>query len=82
MAHKVLLFLGAGRHLGPSSVALFKSNGYKVASVSRTITGEVKAHSDMCLSADFSDPRSLKEVFDRVEKKLGAPNVVVYNRES
>ncbi|APA08969.1 hypothetical protein SS1G_02820 [Sclerotinia sclerotiorum 1980 UF-70] len=79
MAHKVLLFLGAGGNVGASSVELFKSKGYKVASVARTIKDEVRTHSDLCLTADFSNPSTIKSVFERVEKELGTPNVVVYN---
>jgi NADP-dependent 3-hydroxy acid dehydrogenase YdfG len=60
MADKVLLFLGAGANVGASSVALFKSKGYKVASVARTIRDEVRAHSDVVLTADFADPRVFK----------------------
>lgn len=63
-------------------MALFKSKGYKVASVARTIRGEVKAHSDLVISADFSDPNVFKEIFEKVEKVLGVPNVVIYNCES
>lgn len=62
-------------------MALFKKRGYKVASVARTIREEVKAHSDLVLTADFSDPSCLKGIFEKVEKDLGVPNVVVYNRE-
>ena len=81
MACKTLLFLGAGANVGASTVALFKSEGYKVASVARTIRDEVKAHSDLVLSADFSDPSVLKGIFEKVEKELGVPNVVIYNRK-
>ena len=81
MAYKTLLFLGAGANVGASSIALFKSKGYKVASVARTIRDEVKAHSDLVLTADFSDPSVLKGVFENVEKELSVPNVVIYNRK-
>ncbi|KAL5314103.1 hypothetical protein ACEPPN_018527 [Leptodophora sp. 'Broadleaf-Isolate-01'] len=79
MPHKVLLFLGAGGNVGASSVALFKSKGYKVASVARTIREKVKAHSDMVLTADFRDPSVIKGIFEKVEEQLGVPNIVVYN---
>lgn len=82
MAYKVLLFLGAGRNVGASSVALFKSKGYKIASVARTIKADVARHSDMHLTADFSDPQVIEMIFKKVEQKLGVPNVVVYNRKS
>jgi NADPH:quinone reductase-like Zn-dependent oxidoreductase len=79
--HNTLLFLGAGANVGAASVALFKSKGYRVASVARTIRDEVAEHSDLVLTADFSDPGAMQGVFDRVEERLGVPNVVVYNRE-
>jgi NADP-dependent 3-hydroxy acid dehydrogenase YdfG len=83
MSHKnTLLFLGAGANVGAASVALFKSKGYRVASVARTIRDEVAEHSDLVLTADFSDPGAMQGVFDQVEEKLGVPNVVIYNRES
>jgi short-subunit dehydrogenase len=82
MSHKnTLLFLGAGANVGAASVALFKSKGYQVASVARTIREEVAEHSDLVLTADFSDPSAMQGVFDQVEEKLGVPNVVIYNRE-
>lgn len=82
MAYKVLLFLGAGRNVGASTVELFKNEGYRVASVARTTHDNVKKHSDLCLTVDFSDPSSIEGVFKRVEKELGVPNVVIYNRQS
>jgi len=82
MAHRVLLFLGAGRNIGALSVALFKSKGYKVAAVARTIKADVEMHSDMHLTADFSDPQVMEMIFEKVEQELGVPNVVVYNRKS
>jgi len=82
MARKVLLFLGAGANVGTSSVQFFKNNGYRVVSVARTIRPEVKAHSDLVLTADFSNPCSIKNIFTQVDEKVGVPNVVIYSRES
>ena len=82
MTHKTLLFLGAGQNVGASSIALFKSKGYKIAAVARIVRADVKAHADMCLTADFSDPRVMGAIFEKVEQKLGVPNVVIYNRKS
>lgn len=81
MAHKILLLLGAGGNIGASTAALFRDNGYRVVSVARTIRPEVKAHSDLVLTADFSDPSSVQGIFTQTEKKIGVPNVVIYNRE-
>ncbi|KAL1799535.1 hypothetical protein ACET3X_003572 [Alternaria dauci] len=79
MAHKILLFLGAGMNVGTSSLALFRSQGYKIAAVARTIKPNVKAYADMVLTADFSDPRVMEPIFEKVKQELGVPNVVVYN---
>ena len=81
MAQNTILFLGAGGNIGASSVKLFKSKGYKVASVARTIRKEVAEHSDLVMTADFSDPTTIKGIFETVERELGVPNVVVYNRK-
>lgn len=81
MAQNTILFLGAGGNIGASSVKLFKSKGYKVASVARTIRKEVSEHSDLVMTADFSDPTTIKGIFKTVERELGLPNVVVYNRK-
>ncbi|THW78429.1 NAD(P)-binding protein [Aureobasidium pullulans] len=79
MAQNTVLFLGAGGNIGASSVKLFKSKGYKVASVARTIRKEVSEHSDLVMTADFSDPTTINSIFETVERELGVPNVVVYN---
>ncbi|THV63906.1 NAD(P)-binding protein [Aureobasidium pullulans] len=79
MAPNTILFLGAGGNIGASSVKLFKSKGYKVASVARTIRKEVAEHSDLVMTADFSDPTTIKGIFETVEREIGVPNVVIYN---
>ncbi|THY84105.1 hypothetical protein D6C92_09406 [Aureobasidium pullulans] len=76
MAQNTILFLGAGGNIGASSVKLFKSKGYKVASVARTIRKEVSEHSDLVMTADFSDPTTINSIFETVERELGVPNVV------
>ncbi|CAD0107987.1 unnamed protein product [Aureobasidium uvarum] len=79
MTHKVLLFLGAGRKVGAASISHFKKHGYKIASVARSVKPEIEACSDDCLTADFSDPGVMEEVFEKVRKAVGTPNVVIYN---
>jgi len=81
MAHKILLLLGAGLNVGSSSLTLFRSQGYRIAAVARTIKPEIKAQADMVLTADFSDPLVMESIFEKVKQKLGVPNVVVYNRK-
>ncbi|CAN9321929.1 unnamed protein product [Alternaria alternata] len=79
MAQKTLLFLGAGPNVGAATLSLFKTKGYKIAAVARTIKPDIEANADICLTADFSDPSVMGQIFEKVEQKLGVPNVVVYN---
>ncbi|CAG5186748.1 uncharacterized protein ALTATR162_LOCUS11692 [Alternaria atra] len=79
MPQKTLLFLGAGPNVGASTLSLFKSEGYKIAAVARTVRPNVKAHADLCLTADFSDAGVIGPIFEKVEQELGVPNVVIYN---
>ena len=79
MAYKIVLFLGAGGNVGAASLAKFKEKGYKVAAVSRNPVDAVRVSSDLVLSADLSDPFCVKGIFEKVEKELGVPSVVVYN---
>ena len=81
MSAKILLLLGAGQNIGLSTVGLYKGQGYKIVCVARTTKPSIEAQSDLCLKADFTNPESLKDVFDQVERKVGIPNVVIYNRE-
>ncbi|KAH6644183.1 hypothetical protein C7974DRAFT_467856 [Boeremia exigua] len=79
MAQKTLLFLGAGPNIGAATLSLFKTKGYKIAAVARTIRADIEAQADLCLTADFSDPSVIGPIFERVHQELGVPNVVVYN---
>ncbi|TVY46332.1 hypothetical protein LOCC1_G004264 [Lachnellula occidentalis] len=82
MAHQILLFLGAGSNGGVASIKKFKSKGYKVAAVSRNPVEEVKESADLVLSGDFNDPSGITAIFEKVERELGTPNVVIYNAYS
>jgi NAD(P)-dependent dehydrogenase (short-subunit alcohol dehydrogenase family) len=79
MAHRVLLLLGAGENVGLATITSFKAQGYKVASVSRTPGDAIRKAADLVLTADFSDPLCVADLFSKVETELGIPNVVVYN---
>jgi NAD(P)-dependent dehydrogenase (short-subunit alcohol dehydrogenase family) len=76
---KVLLLLGAGANIGASVARTFAANGYKVALASRTSRNHDAAN--LHVQADLSDPSSLVSVFQKVERELGTPSVVVYNGE-
>jgi len=79
MDHRILLLLGAGKNVGLATVTAFKAQGYKVASASRTPSDDVRKAADLALTADFSNPSSVADVFKKVEAELGIPNVVIYN---
>jgi NAD(P)-dependent dehydrogenase (short-subunit alcohol dehydrogenase family) len=79
MAHRVLLLLGAGQNIGLASITAFKAQGYKVASASRTPSDAIRKAADLVLTADFSDPSCVADLFIKVEAELGIPNVVIYN---
>ena len=79
MAPKVLLLLGAGKNIGVATVTKFKAEGYKVAAASRNPVNEIRNEADLTLVADFEDPSCIAGIFEKVEKELGVPNVVVYN---
>ncbi|KAJ8058033.1 hypothetical protein OCU04_013206 [Sclerotinia nivalis] len=77
---KIILILGGGPNVGLNVARVFSSKGsYKTVTVSRSPKEELIKASDLSLQADFSDPKSIKGIFDEVKQKFGVPNVVVYN---
>jgi NAD(P)-dependent dehydrogenase (short-subunit alcohol dehydrogenase family) len=60
----------------------FRSEGYKVAAVARTVKDDLKKAADKVITADLSgDPSNIAKIFEEVEKELGSPSAVVYNGE-
>ncbi|OCL06394.1 hypothetical protein AOQ84DRAFT_432630 [Glonium stellatum] len=83
MASPVLLFFGAGPNVGLSVIKKFRSEGYKIAAVARTLRDDLKTITDKAIAADLSsDPSNIARIFEEVEKELGVPTVVVYNAYS
>ncbi|PQE22534.1 short-chain dehydrogenase protein [Rutstroemia sp. NJR-2017a BVV2] len=76
---KIVLILGAGPNIGLNLAQVFSSNSYKTIVVSRTPKEELTKSADLAIQADFSDPKSIKSIFDEVKQKIGVPNVVIYN---
>jgi NAD(P)-dependent dehydrogenase (short-subunit alcohol dehydrogenase family) len=79
MSPPVILILGAGANIGAAVARKFSQEGYKVAAAARNVHKDVADTSDLTIKADFSDPTSIKGVFDEVTSKVGIPNVVLYN---
>jgi len=78
MSSPILLVLGAGNNVGLRAASYFAKQGFRVAVVSRSISARDHP-SYFTLNADLSDPRSVDTVFEQVRRKLGEPNVVIYN---
>ncbi|KAM3416237.1 hypothetical protein BST61_g7843 [Cercospora zeina] len=79
MASKVLLFIGSGARIGASTVKTFLKAGYKVAQASRSLKPEESTEDDLHLVIDATEPESITAAFEETRKKLGEPNVVIYN---
>ncbi|OAA61777.1 NAD(P)-binding domain protein [Niveomyces insectorum RCEF 264] len=76
----VILILGSGPNVGHHVARAFAAKGYKVALASRGVKDEDAKNADQIrISADLSDPLSVKGIFSKVEASLGTPSVVVYN---
>lgn len=76
---KVLLILGAGGNIGTSVAKLFSQNGYKVALAARRLKDEVNDDGQLHVQLDLAKPDTVDSAFEKVSKKFGPPNVVVYN---
>jgi NAD(P)-dependent dehydrogenase (short-subunit alcohol dehydrogenase family) len=76
------LIVGAGSGLSASLARLFSREGMRVAIAARNpanlaaLSAETGAQPFAC---DAVDPDQVASLFDDVERRLGTPNVVVYN---
>jgi NAD(P)-dependent dehydrogenase (short-subunit alcohol dehydrogenase family) len=76
----VILIIGAGAGIGNSTASKFASNGYKVALASRSAEdGGFSPEGYFNIKADLSDPSIVSVIYEKVERALGLPNVVVFN---
>ncbi|KAM3157108.1 hypothetical protein ABEW05_002300 [Botrytis cinerea] len=80
---QIVLILGGGPNVGLNIARVFSSKGlYKTVIVSRNPKEELIKAADLSLQADFTDPNSIKRIFDEVKQKFGVPNVVATIRLS
>lgn len=79
MPSQIVLILGAGVNVGKSLVQKFSSQGFKVAIASRNPRPDIVSLANTSVTADFSQPSSIKSIFEKVKSELGVPNVVIYN---
>jgi NAD(P)-dependent dehydrogenase (short-subunit alcohol dehydrogenase family) len=77
-----VLIVGAGSGLSASLARLFSRQGLRVALAARNsdklagLASDVKGEAFACNAVD---PGSVERLFEAVEKRIGAPDVVVYN---
>jgi NAD(P)-dependent dehydrogenase (short-subunit alcohol dehydrogenase family) len=80
--HEIALIVGAGPGLSASVARLFSREGMRVVVAARNteklaaLSAETGAQTFAC---DAVDPEQVARLFDQVEGRIGAPDVVVYN---
>jgi NAD(P)-dependent dehydrogenase (short-subunit alcohol dehydrogenase family) len=80
--YKTALIVGAGSGLSASLARLFSREGMRVGVAARNIdkladlSSGIGAEAFVC---DAADPDEVTRLFEAVEKRMGAPDVVVYN---
>ena len=80
MSGRIALILGSGAGLGSHVASRFRSEGYRVATVSRSLKdAEDDGETAMALECDLADPIGVEKVFEKVRAAWGEPSVVVYN---
>lgn len=80
MSNRIALILGSGAGVGTHAASRLRSEGYEVATVSRSPTeAQSNGEDTLALEGDFADPTAVERVFERVRGAWGEPSVVVYN---
>ncbi|MGO4371853.1 SDR family NAD(P)-dependent oxidoreductase [Paenibacillus sp. 2TAB19] len=88
MSHKPLLVIvGSGPGISAGIAKKFGSNGFRVILISRTEPSRERILEELRqipiesygITADASDPNSIKEAFKQIKNKFGATDVLVYN---
>lgn len=81
MAEKALI-VGTGIGLSASLARLFRKEGMEVALASRNPGKNVPLANEtgaISLACDASDPDSVENLFDMLDRDFGVPDIVVYN---
>jgi NAD(P)-dependent dehydrogenase (short-subunit alcohol dehydrogenase family) len=77
-----VLIVGVGLGLSTSLAKLFFSKGMTVCLAARNIEklDDLKKITDASLiQCDASDPKQVQNLFETVDKKIGTPDIVIYN---
>ncbi|MEC0270439.1 SDR family NAD(P)-dependent oxidoreductase [Paenibacillus anseongense] len=83
----LLVIVGAGTGISAGVAKKFGNNGFRVVLVSRTKESLKRSIQELYeqnidsygISADASDPKSLKIAFGQIKSEYGVPDVLVYN---
>lgn len=75
----LLLLLGSGSNIGQAVAKKFLAGGYHVASAARSLTDRKISNQEWSYKADLSDTSAVEDLFAKVSKDIGIPNVVIYN---
>ncbi|MGV8913119.1 MAG: SDR family NAD(P)-dependent oxidoreductase [Rhodoglobus sp.] len=78
MSSRVAIVTGAARGLGAAITAALIRDGYTVAALDLTGTGEM-ANGALSIACDVSDETAVNDAITRVESELGIPTVLVNN---
>ena len=76
------LIVGSGSGLSASLAQLFSREGFKIALAARNtekLASLCSSTGATAFSCDASDPDQVSQLFQDVERKIGHPDVVIYN---
>lgn len=75
----LLLLLGAGANIGQAVEKKFLNSGYRVAIAARSLQERHPSPDIWSYKIDLNKPNDVVELFSKVSKDIGIPNVVIYN---
>lgn len=73
MSAPVALVIGAGPNIGAAVARVFAAKRYKLALASRSSANEMTSNGTLQIEINLGDPESVKALFEKVVKNLGAP---------
>lgn len=75
----LVLLLGAGKNIGEAVAKKFGGGGFNVALAARSLHDAQNSTGRWSYKVDLSRPAEVAELFAKVSKEIGIPNVVIYN---
>lgn len=78
----LVLLLGSGSNIGQAVAKKFRTSGYNVALAARSLSEHKISDQEWSYKLDLSTPSAVENLFVKVQKDLGIPNVVIFNGKS